>query len=496
MDAQNTKKPEKTNANNSNNPNPNREIKPQNKVQENKQERKKEVSPNNADKPNNSQNNNNNNNNTGNKEKRRFNNRNRRRNRNSGEKGVNGERVENKEQTENLEKLDKSEKLEKTEKGVQGEKKADMRVRPPKRPKQQNRDNRDNRENREKFAERSKITPEDEKNINAANNAETKTDKADNFGDLGDVTPVRENTAEAVAEIEDGEDVEIVGVRYKPVGKIYFFDPGETKYEVNDKVIVEPSRGVELGYVVIKNRMVSSSKIVPPLKPVLRRATEDDVVKVQNNKALAKQAMTIAEERVKAHGLKLKLIEAEYTFDNSKLMYFFTAENRIDFRELVKDLASIFKVRIELRQIGIRDQTKIVGGLSICGRPFCCNSFLQNFEQVTIKMAKEQNISINSAKISGACGRLMCCLRYEHETYESLCKETPKLNTIVETPTGETGVIIEANVLSGICKVRINNKNKSDQVNVIKPYSKDELKQIGFVKGGEVHNNKGDDTKK
>ena len=485
MDAQNTKKPEKTNENNPNNSN--KEIKVQNKAQESKQENKKEVRQNNADKPNDSQNNNSNNN-TGNKEKRRFNNRNRRRNRNGGEKGANGERIEKKEPTE---------KLEKTEKGVQGEKKEDMRVRPPKQPNRSKQQNRDNRENRERFAERNKITSENE-NINTDEVKADKTDNMDNFEEFDTIiAPVRENTA--AAEIEDGEDVEIVGVRYKPVGKIYFFDPCETKYEVNDKVIVEPSRGIELGYVVIKNRMVSSSKIVPPLKPVLRRATEDDVVKVQNNKVLAKQAMAIAEERVKAHGLKLKLIEAEYTFDNSKLMYFFTAENRIDFRELVKDLASIFKVRIELRQIGIRDQTKIVGGLSICGRPFCCNSFLQNFEQVTIKMAKEQNISINSAKISGACGRLMCCLRYEHETYESLFKETPKPNTIVETPTGETGVIIEANVLSGICKVRINNKNKSDQVNVIKPYSKDELKQIGFVKGGEAHNNnnnKSDETKK
>ena len=493
MDAQNTKKPEKTNANNPNNSN--KEIKVQNKAQENKQENKKEVRPNNADKPNDSQNNNNNNN-TGNKEKRRFNNRNRRRNRNGGEKGANGERIEKKEPTE---KLEKPEKSEKTEKGVQVEKKEDMRVRPPKQPNRPNRSkqqNRDNRENRERVAERSKITPENE-NINIAEAKADKTEKADDFEEFNAVASVRENIAGA--EIEEGEEVEIVGVRYKPVGKIYFFDPCETKYEVNDKVIVEPSRGIELGYVVIKNRMVGWSKIVPPLKPILRRATEEDAAKVLNNKVLAREALGIAEERVKAHGLKLKLIEAEYTFDNSKLMYFFTAENRIDFRELVKDLASIFKVRIELRQIGIRDQTKIVGGLSICGRPFCCNSFLQNFEQVTIKMAKEQNISINSAKISGACGRLMCCLRYEHETYEALFKETPKPNTIVETPTGETGVIIEANVLSGICKVRINNKNKSDQVNVIKPYSKDELKQIGFVKGGEAHNNnnnKSDDTKK
>ena len=294
-------------------------------------------------------------------------------------------------------------------------------------------------------------------------------------------------------ETDDSEKVEIVGVRYKPVGKIYFFSPENEQYSVNDKVVVEPSRGITLGYVVIPNRKVSVSKITQPLKSVQRRATENDIEKVQNNKKLAKQAMAIADERVKAHGLKLKLIEAEYTFDNSKLLYYFTAENRIDFRELVKDLASIFKTRIELRQIGIRDQTKIVGGLSICGRPFCCNSFLQDFEQVTIKMAKEQNIQINSAKISGACGRLMCCLRYEHETYEALCKDIPKVNTIVETPSGETGVVIEINVLAGTCKVRINAKNTEQGVNITKSFSKKELKPIGFVKGESQNNNSNND---
>jgi cell fate regulator YaaT (PSP1 superfamily) len=178
----------------------------------------------------------------------------------------------------------------------------------------------------------------------------------------------------------------------------------------------------------------------------------------------------------------MKLIEAEYTFDNSKLIYYFTADGRVDFRELVKDLAAIFKTRIEMRQIGIRDQTKILGGLSICGRPFCCNSFLQDFAQVTIKMAKEQNMSINSAKISGACGRLMCCLKYEHEAYDYLSKDTPKVNSIVEVSTGETGIVIDSNILTGICKVKINQKPGTEGESAIKQFPKKNLKTIGFMK--------------
>ena len=360
-------------------------------------------------------------------------------------------------------------------------------------------DNRDNNEKREN--PRVKPKPQKKKEAreqpklrefnSGRDEVESENENLSNINDRDDDLDFTEElVVQKQTEEDDEEKVEIVGVRYKPVGKIYFFDPGDTQYEINDKAIVETSRGVELGYIVIANRKVGISKIVQPFKQVQRRATPDDIEKVRNNKILAKQAMAIAEERVKAHGLKLKLIEAEYTFDNSKLLYSFTAENRIDFRELVKDLAAIFKMRIELRQIGIRDQTKIVGGLSICGRPFCCNSFLQDFEQITIKMAKEQNISINSAKISGACGKLMCCLRYEHETYEALCKDMPKLNAIVETPTGETGVVIETNILAGTCKVKINVKNNTEQgINVIKPYSKKELKPIGFVKGGESQDN-------
>jgi len=289
------------------------------------------------------------------------------------------------------------------------------------------------------------------------------------------------------AEEDVGEKIEIIGVRFKPVGKIYFFYPDNIQYALNDKVIVETSRGLEMGYVIIPNKNVGVKKVVQPLKHVARRASDEDVKRVEKNKKTAKEALRIANERIRFHNLKMKLTDAEYTFDNSKLLYYFTADGRIDFRELVKDLASIFKIRIELRQIGIRDQTKILGGLSICGRPFCCNSFLQDFAQVTIKMAKEQNISINSAKISGACGRLMCCLKYEHDTYEYLSKDTPRVGAIVETSAGETGVISESNVLTGMCKVKINQKGAGDSDNVIKPYSKKNLKVIGFMKNDQEY---------
>jgi len=292
-------------------------------------------------------------------------------------------------------------------------------------------------------------------------------------------------------EIEDkGEKIEIVGIRFKTVGKVYFFAPNGVQYSVNEKIIVETSRGLELGYIVIPNKNISENKVVQPLKSVLRKATEEDAERAERNKKLAKETIKIANDRIKFHNLnnmKMKLIEAEYTFDNSKLIYYFTADGRVDFRELVKDLAAIFKTRIEMRQIGIRDQTKILGGLSICGRPFCCNSFLQDFAQVTIKMAKEQNMSINSAKISGACGRLMCCLKYEHEAYDYLSKDTPKVNSIVEISTGETGIVIDSNILTGICKVKINPKPGFEGESAIKPFPKKNLKVIGIMKNAQEH---------
>ena len=298
------------------------------------------------------------------------------------------------------------------------------------------------------------------------------------------------NILKKIEKEETGPFVEIVGIRYKPVGKIYFFAPNNAKYSANEKVIVETSRGLELGYIAIPNKNISVSKVVQPLKQVLRKASEDDIERAEKNKKLAKETIKIANDRIKFFNLenmKMKLIEAEYTFDNSKLIYYFTADGRVDFRELVKDLAAIFKTRIEMRQIGIRDQTKILGGLSICGRPFCCNSFLQDLAQVTIKMAKEQNMPINSAKMSGACGKLMCCLKYEHEAYEYLSKDTPKVNSIVETSSGETGVVIDSNLLTGICKIKITQKNNAESDNTIKPFPKKNLKIIGFMKNEQEH---------
>ena len=289
---------------------------------------------------------------------------------------------------------------------------------------------------------------------------------------------------------EAGRIIEIVGVRYKPVGKVYFFSPNGVQYSINERVIVETSRGLELGYIVIANKNINESKVVQPLKPVMRKALEADMEKSERTKKLAKEAIKTATERIKFYNLgnmTMKLIEAEYTFDNSKLIFYFTADGRVDFRDLVKDLAGIFKTRIEMRQIGIRDQTKILGGLSVCGRPFCCASFLQDFAQVTIKMAKEQNLSINSSKISGACGRLMCCLKYEHEAYEYLNKDTPKVNSIIETQSGETGIVTESNILTGVCKIKIHQKNSPETQDIIKSFNKKSLKIIGFKKNDQEH---------
>ena len=254
-------------------------------------------------------------------------------------------------------------------------------------------------------------------------------------------------------------------------------------------MLVETLRGLELGSVVFGNKLVSSKKVVLPLKPILRRASETDVTRVEHNKKISAEALRIAEERIRAHGLRMKLIDAEYTFDGSKLIYYFTHEGRVDFRELVKDLAGVFKVRIELRQIGIRDQTKVMGGLSVCGRAFCCSSFLPDFEQVTIKMAKDQNISLNSAKISGACGRLMCCLKYEHETYEQLNKDMPRQGAFVETDEGERGIVIESNTLTGTCRVKITRSANNQADNLIKPYAKSQLKVTGYAGGSAPEDN-------
>ena len=260
-------------------------------------------------------------------------------------------------------------------------------------------------------------------------------------------------------EVSLPEKVEIVGVNFREAGKIYYFSPEGIKLEVGDPVIVETSRGVEMGIVKVANKIIDSSKIVSPLKPVTRSATKADVEHYEKNRAAEADAIAICQKKVEAHNLGMKLVGAEYTFDNSKLIFYFTCESRVDFRELVRDLASTFRTRIELRQIGIRDEAKMLGGLGVCGRKLCCANFLSDFVQVSIKMAKEQNFSLNSSKVSGACGRLMCCLRYEHETYEEAIKRTPPNGSVVKTSEGE-GVVVETKPLAGEIKVKLQDNDK------------------------------------
>ena len=250
----------------------------------------------------------------------------------------------------------------------------------------------------------------------------------------------------------------IVGIRIKKPGKIYYFDPGEEKLDYGDYVIVETSLGEEYAEVVIPNKEVSEDKIVAPLKPITRKATEKDKKHYEENKEKEKEAFDIALKNIKKHNLDMNLIDVEYKFDNSKILFYFTADGRIDFRELVKDLAAIFRTRIELRQIGIRDEIKRIGGNGICGRELCCCSYLSNFETVSIKMAKEQNLSLTPSKISGACGRLMCCLKYEQDVYEEKLAKLPKVGAIVKTEDGE-GIVEGVETLKEVLKVKIENKD-------------------------------------
>lgn len=250
---------------------------------------------------------------------------------------------------------------------------------------------------------------------------------------------------------------EVVGVRFKEVGKVYYFDPDGHSLKKGDMVIVETARGVECGEVAMENRDVSEEEIVKPLKKLVRVATDEDIDKVKENKKKEKEAFEICEKKILKHGLDMKLVDIEYTFDNSKILFYFTADGRVDFRELVKDLASVFHTRIELRQIGVRDESKMLGGIGICGRPFCCSSFLGDFQPVTVKMAKEQGLSLNPTKISGTCGRLMCCLKYEQNAYDHLLRITPKTGAIVETPEGR-GKVVDVNLLRGIVKVQLDKK--------------------------------------
>ena len=253
--------------------------------------------------------------------------------------------------------------------------------------------------------------------------------------------------------------VEIVGINFREAGKIYFFSPAEHKFAVGDRVIVDTSRGVEIGTVKVANKTVPHTEIVPPLKRITRPANEKDLEHAEKNREAELEAALICKKKIATHGLDMSLVAVEYTFDNSKLIFYFTCETRVDFRELVKDLASTFHTRIELRQIGIREEAKMMGGLAVCGRKYCCAGFLSDFVQVSIKMAKEQNFSLNSAKVSGACGRLMCCLRYEHEVYEEALKNTPPVGTLVHTSDGD-GVVTETKPLAGEIKVKIGEGEK------------------------------------
>lgn len=247
----------------------------------------------------------------------------------------------------------------------------------------------------------------------------------------------------------------VVGVRFRNVGKIYYFAPKDYEIKVNDHVIVETARGVEYGKVVLAPKEVEETEVVHPLKEVLRVATEEDAQREAQNRIKEKEAYKICLKKIKEHGLQMKLIDAEYTFDNNKVLFYFTADGRIDFRQLVKDLAAIFKTRIELRQIGVRDETKILGGIGICGRQLCCHTYLSEFAPVSIKMAKEQNLSLNQTKISGVCGRLMCCLKNEQETYEELNKKLPGNGDTVTTPDGLQGTVHSVNVLRQRVKVLV-----------------------------------------
>lgn len=249
---------------------------------------------------------------------------------------------------------------------------------------------------------------------------------------------------------------EVVGIRFKEVGKVYYFDPDGKTFEKGDRAIVETARGVECGEVTMGNSVVDDSEIVKPLKSVIRAATKADLERVKENAEKEKKAFSVCEEKILKHKLDMKLVNVEYTFDGGKILFYFTADGRVDFRELVKDLASVFRTRIELRQIGVRDEAKMLGGFGICGRPFCCKTFLGDFQPVSIKMAKEQGLSLNPVKISGTCGRLMCCLKYEQEAYTDLLKHTPKVGAIVNTPEGR-GLVVENNLIAGTLKVKLNN---------------------------------------
>ncbi len=284
---------------------------------------------------------------------------------------------------------------------------------------------------------------------------------------------------------------EIVGIRFKKVGKVYHFDPAGFDFKVGDRVIVETQRGVEMGEVAVGIHDFDEKLLKKQLKSVLRPATPEDMQHVEENKVKEREAFKVCNEKIKKHKLEMKLVEVEYTFDNSKILFYFTADGRIDFRELVKELATIYRTRIELRQIGARDESKTLGSIGVCGRPLCCSQFLGEFEPVSIKMAKEQGLSLNPTKISGSCGRLMCCLKYEQDTYEGLLKSTPRAGTVVDTEFGR-GTVEYVNLLRGQLKVRIDDEKekiyKDLSVSEVKPVKRAKNERDG-AKGEKNKNN-------
>ncbi len=271
----------------------------------------------------------------------------------------------------------------------------------------------------------------------------------------------------------------VVGIRFRGAGKSYYFDPRTEDYKKGEKVIVETARGMEMGDVSFAPTFVSDEALRDSLKPILRRATEEDLQIAEENASKEKEALQICKEKVEEHKLDMNLVDAQYTFDGKKITFYFTSDDRVDFRELVKDLAAIFHIRIELRQIGVRDESRMMGGIGVCGQPFCCSRFLPDFQSVTIKMAKEQGKSLSPTKISGACGRLMCCLKYEQDLYEELSKFTPGVGSYVSTPDGR-GTVIESNILLSNVKVRM------DETEAIKTFSSDDVTKIA---GGRARKN-------
>ncbi len=276
---------------------------------------------------------------------------------------------------------------------------------------------------------------------------------------------------------------EVIGVRFKEVGKIYYFDPNGEQLNTGNTVIVETARGVECGKVALANKNISDDEIVHPLKPLIRKANENDLSHIEENKKREKEAFKVCEKKIAEHNLDMNLVDVEYTFDNNKILFYFTADGRVDFRNLVKDLASVFRTRIELRQIGVRDEAKMLGGLGVCGRPFCCHSYMGDFQPVSIKMAKEQGLSLSPVKISGTCGRLMCCLKYEQEAYSDLLKHTPKVGAIVKTPEGK-GLVTDNNLISGTLKVKLDSSPEDAAPATFN------VKEVKLLKDGYIKMNK------